>query len=83
MLILEDSKDLWDIIENVDIDVEKSAQSSIVAKKTAIERDNRLWLWAQTSYTLQSIYFFVIMYMLRYWYDQEIGIASTGSYNFI
>ena len=31
MLILEDSKDLWDIIENVDIDVEKSAQSSIVA----------------------------------------------------
>ena len=70
--------------EKVDIDVEKKAQISIVAKETVTQ----IWIQIMIMEYKQAThynycYFFIVTFALCYWYDQETGIAFTGSYSFI
>ena len=71
MLILADSKDLWDIIENVDINVEKSTQISIVAKKTAIERWQQIMIMGPNKLHI-TINLFFCYYVYYYCYATDM-----------
>ena len=80
-------RDLWwqGIIqkEKLDISGKKSAQISIVVKKTNTKTTPNYYE-SQTNYKLQLFCCcFIIMFILCYLYDQKTGIAFTGSYNCI
>ena len=63
------------IHKRVDIDVEKHAQISIVAKKTNTKITPDYNCGTQTSCTLQLFfYFFVIIFVLCYWYNKKQGL---------
>ena len=69
--------------EKVDIEGEKSAQISVVAKKIVMQGWSKLWLWSTNKlYLILVSYFLVIMFILCYWFDQKAGITFTGYFYF-
>ena len=69
--------------EKVDIEGEKSAQISVVAKKIVMQGWSKLWLWSTNKlYLILVSYFLVIMFILCYWFDQKAGMTFTGYFYF-